>query len=447
MTLPVATCKQLIDALSSNGKLVAELLDLSDVKIEGILRLTDGEIGQLYLSQAEIAGDLQIESVKIDDLFGLGLKVTGDLQLGRVTVEGQSVLSDVVVGGSFTGQHNVFSDVLKLVGCRVNGATRLHLLAGGLDLGSARLTGGGDIRFRGGNCNLRFADLSGSILISSTGSFSETENAAESDHGTATLPAILSLESANVAGLTLAAVDLRTCRFAGAHNLDRARIEDSCLLARTPNGWRWRSRGLRHPIRYSTRRVIYEEIEYRAIVRNDPGWRGLLSGEHDSLAIFRPGDPAAIASIYRALRKGREDARDEPGAADFYYGEMEMRRQRSKRLETVKRASAVERYIVGIYWLVSGYSLRAWRAFAALAMVILACSWVIGLRWPQSLPHSGTQPDHYISGVWMTLAAIFLRSVPASAPPGLSRVLLTVAVVGPILIALGLLAVRGRVKR
>jgi hypothetical protein len=32
-----------------------------------------------------------------------------------------------------------------------------------------------------------------------------------------------------------------------------------------------------------------------------------------------------IAGLYRALRKGREDARDEPGAADFYYGEMEMR--------------------------------------------------------------------------------------------------------------------------
>jgi hypothetical protein len=31
-----------------------------------------------------------------------------------------------------------------------------------------------------------------------------------------------------------------------------------------------------------------------------------------------------IAWIYRALRKGREDGRDEAGVADFYYGEMEM---------------------------------------------------------------------------------------------------------------------------
>ena len=39
-----------------------------------------------------------------------------------------------------------------------------------------------------------------------------------------------------------------------------------------------------------------------------------------------PPSPLQIAVVYRALRKGREDSRDEPGAADFYYGEMEMRR-------------------------------------------------------------------------------------------------------------------------
>jgi hypothetical protein len=30
--------------------------------------------------------------------------------------------------------------------------------------------------------------------------------------------------------------------------------------------------------------------------------------------------------VYRQLHKGREDAKNEPGAADFYYGECEMRR-------------------------------------------------------------------------------------------------------------------------
>jgi hypothetical protein len=37
-------------------------------------------------------------------------------------------------------------------------------------------------------------------------------------------PRLLSIRRADVAGLRLADVDLRACRFAGAHNLDRLRI-------------------------------------------------------------------------------------------------------------------------------------------------------------------------------------------------------------------------------
>jgi hypothetical protein len=69
------------------------------------------------------------------------------------------------------------------------------------------------------------------------------------------------------------------------------------------------------------------------------------------------------------LRKGRQDAKDEPGAADFYYGEMEMRRHARGSASNRRRASSrgrVERGILTAYWLVSGYGLRAWRALAGL---------------------------------------------------------------------------------
>lgn len=36
--------------------------------------------------------------------------------------------------------------------------------------------------------------------------------------------------------------------------------------------------------------------------------------------------PGRLAAPYRALRKAQEDSKNEPGAADFYYGEMELRR-------------------------------------------------------------------------------------------------------------------------
>jgi hypothetical protein len=78
--------------------------------------------------------------------------------------------------------------------------------------------------------------------------------------------------------------------------------------------------------------------------------------------------------LYRALRKGREDTKDEPGAADFYYGEMEMRRLARRPVNPIGAGrigaasrGRVERWILTAYWLV--YGLRAWRAVAGLAVV------------------------------------------------------------------------------
>ena len=56
-----------------------------------------------------------------------------------------------------------------------------------------------------------------------------------------------------------------------------------------------------------------------------------------------------IAELYRAFRKGGEDAKDEPDAADFYYGEMEMRRHAGGRGEVYR--GQVERAILTLYLL------------------------------------------------------------------------------------------------
>jgi hypothetical protein len=132
-------------------------------------------------------------------------------------------------------------------------------------------------------------------------------------------PRLLSVQRADVAGLRLAEVDLRACRFAGAHNLDRLRIEGAPLFARTP-GW-WRAR----------RKTLAEEQHWRATRpgRWRPGgWYPRACQPPASPRVEAPGvvEPARLAAVYRELRKGREDAKDEPGAADFYYGECEMRR-------------------------------------------------------------------------------------------------------------------------
>jgi uncharacterized protein YjbI with pentapeptide repeats len=57
-------------------------------------------------------------------------------------------------------------------------------------------------------------------------------------------PRLLSVQRADVAGLHLAEVDLRACRFAGAHNLDRLRVEGAPQFARTTGWWRARRKTL-----------------------------------------------------------------------------------------------------------------------------------------------------------------------------------------------------------
>jgi uncharacterized protein YjbI with pentapeptide repeats len=55
-------------------------------------------------------------------------------------------------------------------------------------------------------------------------------------------PRLLSVQGANVAGLTVSNVDLAECRFAGAHNLDHLRLETKVTFTQAPRGlpWDWR---------------------------------------------------------------------------------------------------------------------------------------------------------------------------------------------------------------
>ncbi|MCX5215374.1 hypothetical protein OG689_40055, partial [Kitasatospora sp. NBC_00240] len=77
-----------------------------------------------------------------------------------------------------------------------------------------------------------------------------------------------------------------------------------------------------------------------------------------------PG-PEDLAGVYQQVRRAFEEAGNEPDAADFYYGEMEMRR-------LDRRRPRAERRLLGAYWLVSGYGLRASRALAWLLAAMAA---------------------------------------------------------------------------
>jgi Pentapeptide repeats (9 copies) len=243
-------------------------------------------------------------------------------------------------------------------------------------------------------------------------------------------PRLLSLRRANVAGLGLSSVELADCRFAGAHNLDRLRLEADVSFAAAPVRLRW-----------DWRQVIAEERAWRA--QRSRRWPSPLwptsAWLGDEPVVLEAGQ---IAGLYRALRKGREDAKDEPGAADFYYGEMEMRRRARRRSGEPSRGR-VERAILTAYWLVSGYGLRAWRALAWLLVAVMVAT--IGLRTV-----GFTHDRHPWSSAFLYTAGAVTHLV--NPPDGLltepgQAIRIAIGLLGPLLLGLALLAVRGRVKR
>ncbi|MFJ8540804.1 hypothetical protein ACIRFH_02095 [Streptomyces sp. NPDC093586] len=152
---------------------------------------------------------------------------------------------------------------------------------------------------------------------------------------------IATLRGVDAAHLVLADVDLSKCLFTGTVHLDQLRLEGTCSFDEVP------SRRRRRPARFAQRRTLAEEHHWRASQPNAArGW---------NLAVLGAGrvGPAQLAPVYRALRKAFEDSKNEPGAADFYYGEMEMRRH--DRVGT----SRAEYGLLHAYWLLSGYGLRA----------------------------------------------------------------------------------------
>ena len=217
-------------------------------------------------------------------------------------------------------------------------------------------------------------------------------------------PMLTSLRGTDVSNLVLTDVYLGECEFAGAHRLDQLRVEGRCEFRRPPLGWRW-----------TRRQVLAEEARWR-------GWPTPAIGPEEA-------GPERLAALYRSLRKAFEDSKNEAGAGDFYYGEMEMRRHSTG----TRRA---ERGILWVYWLLSGYGQRAGRALAAL-LVLIATVAVLLAVWGQP-PAEAAQ---------IAVGAVVLRDPGTKLTEAGQWTVMVARVLGPVLLALAVLAVRGRVKR
>ncbi|MFE6808643.1 pentapeptide repeat-containing protein [Streptomyces sp. NPDC057681] len=269
-----------------------------------------------------------------------------------------------------------------------------------------------------------------------------------------------SMRGVDAAHLVLADVDLSECLFTGTVHLDQIQLEGACTFDTVPPAMHWR--GWR-PIRFTQRRTLAEEHHWRASQPGAvPGW---------NVAVFGAGrvGPLQLAPVYRALRKAFEDGKHEPGAADFYYGEMEMRRH----ADDIPRS---ERGLLTAYWALSGYGMRASRALAWLgAAMLVTIVLLMGLGLPQDAPKqaaTGTVPagggtvtfeidksdpqnptgdrftgERFEQALNVTLNSVVFRSADQDLTTSGTYIEMASRVTEPVLLGLAILAVRNRVKR
>ncbi|WP_329359885.1 pentapeptide repeat-containing protein [Streptomyces anulatus] len=271
---------------------------------------------------------------------------------------------------------------------------------------------------------------------------------------------VASLRGVDAAHLVLADVDLSGCLFTGTVHLDQLRLEGACTFDTAPSSVRWRRWP---PVRFTERRVLAEEHHWRA---SQPG---AVQGWNVAVLGAGRAGPLQLAPVYRALRKAFEDGKHEPGAADFYYGEMEMRRH----ADDIPRG---ERGLLTAYWALSGYGLRASRALAWLgAAMLLTIVLLMAFGLAQDTPMqtaTGTVPagggkvtfeidkddpqnptgdrftgERFEKALNVTLNSVVFRSSGQDLTTAGTYIEMTSRLTEPVLLGLAVLAVRNRVKR
>ncbi|MGW0885982.1 pentapeptide repeat-containing protein [Streptomyces sp. NPDC002671] len=286
---------------------------------------------------------------------------------------------------------------------------------------------------------------------------------------------VASVQGVDAAHLVLTDTDLTECLFSGAFHLDQIRLEGRTTFASVPTSRYWHGIPLTW---WTRRRTLAEEHHWRAQRAGHPApppghalpshrWR---PGRHHPDPVLTP-DPEDVAALYRQLRKAFEDGKNEPGAADFYYGECEMRRR-----EDSNSTPKSERWLLWWYWLLSGYGLRALRAIGWLAAAMsLTVLLLMGFGLPTHDPDPATTgtvhgtrislststPDPALHGRWsqrMTPAraekafrvavnSVIFRSSGQNLTTLGTYIEMVSRLLEPTLLALAVLAVRGRIKR
>lgn len=444
---------------------------------EGTASFSEARFGGIAAFRAKFGGNGDFHEANFGGVAGFdGARFDRDAIFRRATLERAQDFGPALALGSL-----VFDDAEFL------SKIDIEVSASNLSCARAKFREGSNLRVRWAEVNFEETDFdSPTVLVQGrSASFDDSKlNEDQPDHPRRTVrPQVLSLRGANVGNLILSTVDLRACRFEQARNLDRLRFESDCEFARTPrraaraaggppdrkantrSAWywtrrqviaeehKWRKSRFRSPplvtdeslprpieaMERSVRRRL-ESARTRLHDRQRAGWYPQECQQPRWMSKAHPDMRASlaaeqIAGIYRALRKAREDGKDEPGAADFFYGEMDMRRAVAPRGECL---------LLWLYWLVSGYGLRASRALASLLATVLVFALLLRL-WGFPPGASESVADAILYSAQSTTN--LLRPVEHELTYAGQVLNVFLRLLGPLFFGLTLLSLRGRIKR
>ncbi|MEU5257212.1 pentapeptide repeat-containing protein [Streptomyces longwoodensis] len=435
------------------GAKIGGFMDFTGAEIGGPVQFMGAVIGSgASFAHARLDGDFDFTPAEIDGGVHLDwVQVGGNASFRKMKFERTSMFGPLACTGTLDLSEAVFTS-----------AVTIEVAAAKLSCRRTHWASTAALRLRYAAVDLSDAVLEHPMSIAAR-SRPFTDDFAELAEPGLTDPRVhvQSLRGVDAMHLVLTDVNLSDCHFAGTIHLDQLRLEGRCAFAEAPLGLRrhgWRL------VRWTSRQTLAEEQHWRADRGPTPnGWAGAAAGDEIP-------QPTTLAPVYRQLRKSFEDGKNEPGAADFYYGEMEMRRHDPD-------IPSVERILLTIYWALSGYGLRAsralgWLVSAMTATVLLMMLW--GL--PQNDPKA--ESTGFVTGSSVTLTTNTPDPVNPNGPYGerLStarfeksmRIVINSVVfrasgqdlttagtytemasrlAEPVLLGFAVLAVRGRVKR
>lgn len=439
-----------------------------------------------FFNGTTFRGDVSFHRATLKDVTFHRAVVQGDAWFRHTEFQSTKQFGSMLVGRGLVLDNAVFHERVQV-----------EVAAAALCARRARFPLGVHLRVRWAEIVLDDADLATTSIVSgepspfdglNEGRWARALERLRRIQGTSRTPGrprLMSLQRADVAGLTVAGMDLRACLFVGAHNLDKLKIQE-CDHAFPAGGWR---RFRRHTIaeehhwraHHHGRAMIadwWKTARRGGRSRKVDGWYGRSERPPQWLGKVDLPTATQVAAVYRDLRKSREDAKDEPGAAYFYYGEMEMRRHATSRRAyqgdvRPGMLPAGETLILTLYWLLSGYGVRARRALVGLAAVILLTG-VAFAFWGFADPdepavravdvseegapvyelHDPERPaglDELPKAIRFSAQSVvaLLRGPEPDVPLTATGEWLHLALrlVGPVLFGLAILAISGRVKR